>query len=358
MDPAQALIARGLAFGIITPEQAERLSALAAAPEGAAVPSVDLPPPDEERLRFVTGFADIFVTMGLFLCLGAASYLSGLPFGPPGAYAVTAVLAWLLAEFFSRRRRMALPSIVLLAIFVYSAFVGVAASLGDWQPSIFGYLFGRTYGGVDLIVVAAAAAVTLALAALHYWRFRVPITIAAGMAALIATLVALALSFLPEAGGMTLHLLLVIAGLATFALAMHFDLSDPERVTRRADIAFWMHLLAAPLIVHPVMNSIVKNGPIPPGAAAAVLAVVLLLSIVALVTDRRAILVSGLLYAGIAVGSIVQNIGFDTVTVPLTLLALGAFVLLLSAGWQPLRRLVLRPLPRAIRQRLPHPVGL
>src|SRR5438874_3733945 len=32
--------------------------------------------------------------------------------------------------------------------------------------------------------------------------------------------------------------------------AMAFDASDRERATRRADCAFWLHLLAAPLIVH------------------------------------------------------------------------------------------------------------
>ena len=46
--------------------------------------------------------------------------------------------------------------------------------------------------------------------------------------------------------------LLLLCGLAVFALAMRFDLSDPKRQTRRTDIAFWLHMLAAPLIVHPL----------------------------------------------------------------------------------------------------------
>ncbi len=43
-------------------------------------------------------------------------------------------------------------------------------------------------------------------------------------------------------------------GLAVFAAAMAFDISDRERVTRRADCAFWLHLLAAPLIVHSLVS--------------------------------------------------------------------------------------------------------
>ena len=359
-DPVHALIARGLEGGIITPDQATRLRALAGAEpsSGTGEPGADLPE-DEERLRFITGFADIFVTLGLFLFLGAASYLGNLYLGRPAGFAAIAALAWVLAEFFSRRRRMALPSIVLLAVFAYCGFGAVSTALGDWEPSILGPLVGRTNGHIDPLVVASAAAATLMLAALHYWRFRVPITVAAGMGALFGTLVALALAALPDAGQATLNALLVLAGLASFVLAMRFDLSDPERVTRRADIAFWLHLLAAPLIVHPVLSTLVSatGTTVTPSTAAAVLAVVLFLSLVALVTDRRAILVSGLVYAGIAVGSLMREIGVTSVSWPLTVLLLGAFVLLLSAGWQPLRRLAVRLLPVGMRRRLPHPVA-
>src|SRR5437588_323954 len=44
------------------------------------------------------------------------------------------------------------------------------------------------------------------------------------------------------------------AGLITFALALAWDMSDPMRRTRRSDVAFWLHLLAAPAIVHPAFG--------------------------------------------------------------------------------------------------------
>ena len=76
--------------------------------------------PDEERLRLITGFNDIFVTIGIALFLGALYYLLG--YGLQGSLGV-AVASWGLAEVFTKRKRMALPSIVLLVTFVLSSAV-------------------------------------------------------------------------------------------------------------------------------------------------------------------------------------------------------------------------------------------
>ena len=67
------------------------------------------------------------------------------------------------------------------------------------------------------------------------------------------------------------------------------------------------------------------------------MAVFLALSFVAVLIDRRALLVSGLAYAGVAFWTLISQVGLSDMTTPLTLLVLGAFVLLLSAGWRPLR---------------------
>jgi hypothetical protein len=44
--------------------------------------------------------------------------------------------------------------------------------------------------------------------------------------------------------------------LVVFGIALRWDASDRERRTRRADVAFWLHLLAAPLLVHPVFTTL------------------------------------------------------------------------------------------------------
>jgi predicted permease len=138
---------------------------------------------------------------------------------------------------------------------------------------------------------------------------------------------------------------------------MRFDLSDPARVTRRTDIAFWLHLLAAPLIVHPLISQFTAHDALPQvWAAVAVLALFVPLGIVAVVIDRRAMLVSGLAYAGYALSSLISTIGLADRTLPATLLALGAFVLLLSAGWRSVRTALLRLLPAHLAHRLPHPI--
>lgn len=338
-----ALLTRAVARGLITDEQSIALAGLSAEEDRANRRDAVH---DSEQLRFITGFADIFVTIGLFLFLGTIAYFGGV--GSIGSGIVVAVLAWALAEFFTRRRRMALPSIVLLAIFAASGFAATAVAFGatTLAPS------------ERPLPLAAASLATVLLTALHYRRFAVPVTIAAGAAALIGACLALAFSVAPDGARAYRDALLFVSGIATFALAMRFDLADPLRQTRRTDIAFWLHLLAAPLIVHPVLARLATgSGGVSSGSAGLVLGVVLILALIAVVTDRRAILVSGLTYAGIAFGKLVRDVGLQNVALPLTLLALGAFILLLSAGWQPLRRAILSTLPPRVAARLPHPIG-
>jgi hypothetical protein len=75
--------------------------------------------------------------------------------------------------------------------------------------------------------------------------------------------------------------------------------------------------------------------------------------LVAVLIDRRAMLVSGLSYAGVAFWALIRQAGFSDMTTPLTILTLGAFVLLLSAGWRPLRAGILTTMPSAFARHLP-----
>src|SRR2546425_352698 len=132
------ILAKGVERGIITAEQAERLRALENAGEPPELPVS----PDDEQLRFISGFSDVFVTV--------------------------------------------------------------------------------------------------LLVALHYWRFRVPITIAAGCAALTGTVFSLFYGLVPNLPPVAYNAVIFVCGLAVFAFAMQFDMADPERRTRRTDIAFWL----------------------------------------------------------------------------------------------------------------------
>ncbi|MBS7554908.1 hypothetical protein KHC23_14755 [Ancylobacter dichloromethanicus] len=336
--------------GVITPDQAERLRALEA--ELAPGTEAALPQPDDdERLRFITGFGDIFVTIGLALFLGALGYFSEA-LGAAGMWAAVGAASWLLAEFFTRVQRMALPSIVLLVVFCASVFMASSSGLGSTVPLIPSLL---SLSEAPLTLALAGLA-TLAAAMVHYWRFRVPITIAAAAAALVAIVVGLVAAAVPGGIEAAINPVLLVCGLCVFVLAMRFDMSDPQRLTRRTDIAFWLHLLAAPLIVHPLIRGFVwPDGAPGGGSALPMLAVFAGLGVVAVLIDRRALLVSGLAYAGIAFASLMKVSGFAGSTTPLTIFVLGAFILLLSALWHPLRRAVLAVLPARFARRLPHP---
>src|SRR5262245_54392535 len=69
---------------------------------------------DEEHVRLVTGFNDVFVFIACTLLLSALAWIGGSTLGA----AFVAAASWWLAEYFTRKRRMALPSIGLLLSFV------------------------------------------------------------------------------------------------------------------------------------------------------------------------------------------------------------------------------------------------
>ena len=339
-DVSRAEIDAAVAAGVIEREAADRLLAFVGESRtktGAA---------DEETLRLITSFNDIFVTIGLGLFLGALSYLTnGL--GPVLNPLITAVAAWALAEIFTRQKRMALPSIVLLVVFAFSVLFSAFAALsgGSWPEQ-----FAETSSKVPLIVAGLIAA---GAAALHWFRFHVPITIAAGCAALAITLSALAELAFPGLLTTRPSIVLIPLGLAIFTLAMRFDMSDTARQTRRADIAFWLHLLAAPLIVHSAVSEIHGGAELDVSQAIVVIALFLVLSIVALIVDRRALLVSSLAYLAYAMAALIANVGWQSSTAAVAILGVGIVVLALSVLWKPLRAVVLKPLPEALRLRVP-----
>ncbi|HPU15527.1 MAG TPA: hypothetical protein PK808_05550 [Polymorphobacter sp.] len=303
--------------------------------------------PDEEQFRLLTGFNDIFVTIAVGLLLTAVAMLAGAMSPVAGAAGVAAV-SWGLAEYFTRIKRMALPSIALLLSFVGGVFATcVLVATGGAALAV----------GPDRALppgVIVAAIVTVGAAWLHWQRFMVPITVAAGAAALTILAVA-SVTILTQGAAGAVLLTTALCGIAVFALAMWFDTRDRARVTRRTDVAFWLHLLAAPLIVHPVfqLTGLTGGGTPTSGAALTVILVYLALTALALAIDRRALLVSALAYVIYAIQALVSSGGTPGEGVGLTTLVLGLFLVLLSAAWRPIRRRVLELLPHGLTTKLP-----
>jgi len=191
---------------------------------------------------------------------------------------------------------------------------------------------------------------------LHWKRFRVPITVAAGAAAVAAIAVGLlvaALGRVDEIQNIILGFVLLL-GIGVFLFAMRWDSSDPARVTRRSDVAFWLHLLAAPMIVHPVFTLLgLNDGTATISEGLIVIALYIVLGITALAIDRRALLVSALAYVLYALSELFKQVGAVELNIALTALVIGSALLLLSAFWHQSRSLVVRQLPEALRAKLP-----
>ena len=345
----------------------------------------EMPRGDEESFRLVTSFNDIFVTIGVVILLMAVGAI-GAALGSPGEAkdllrgslgvllpsVLVAGTAWFLAEIFTRRRRMALPSIVLLLAFVGAIFAASMSLLALPLGAIAGVdqlndralenkglddAFGAT---LLVVLMLGAGALTVFATRLHWRRFMVPITIAAGGAALVGSVigaVAMADQVLHDGrSSLAILPLVLMAGLAVFAVAMRWDISDRARTTRRSDVAFWLHLLAAPLIAHPLFSSLgVMNGGGSVGIAGAlgVIAIYILFGLVALAIDRRALLVSALAYVLAALTFLFDRFGAVELNFALTALVIGSALLTLSAFWSPIRGRVVQRLPGGWQARLP-----
>ncbi|MEO8617818.1 MAG: hypothetical protein ABI412_00475 [Sphingomicrobium sp.] len=322
-----------------------------------------LPSVDEEHFRLVTGFNDIFVTIAAAILLFAIGWIGqsigtsmGLALQGEGPTALTpagiAAVSWGLAMFFTAKRRMALPSILLLLTFVGGVFLtslfGLVKIVGEASFDNNTALAG--------IVAAASGAIAAGAAWVHWRTFKVPITIAAGAAAVAAIAVGLLVAAIGRVDNIRDIILgfVLVLGIGVFLFAMRWDASDPARTTRRSDVAFWLHLLAAPMIVHPVFTLLgLNNGEATIGEGVVVVLLYAALGITALAIDRRALLVSSLAYVLWALQSLFREFGAVELNIALTALVIGSSLLLLSAFWHQARAAVVRPLPDGLRSKLP-----
>jgi hypothetical protein len=307
---------------------------------------------EDERFRFMRGFNDFFFAIGIVLLGAALVFFTG--FDPVYCLAA-AVFIWALSELLVRRMRLVLPGILLSVLFVFFTYQAIPANqliYGSQPP----YLKGLDLWPVLLGMNATALSVTIkaliaaAIAGLYYWRFRLPFTILLIAASLVLAVLAASLYLMNVRSDAVESAVFLGCGLSVFAAAMAFDVSDRERVTRRADCAFWLHLLAAPLIVHSLVSFVAPNITVLTDRTAWVLALIILgIALIAILIDRRALLVAALIYAGSLIfyamtGTNVGQMRNDpaqSVMFFTTLFILGASVIVLGIGWHRLRRLLL-----------------
>ncbi|WP_417688603.1 hypothetical protein [Roseibium sp.] len=336
-----------VARGILSREQADHLADFWVRQERIEDQQAPVTRVDAEEVRFARGFHDIFIAIGIVILL------VGMMFGLRDTFdtwivaGFGAAVVWVLSEIFAKRMRLALPSFLLSLAFAPFFFVTCVGFFVDGDASIVagGLTETDAWARGDALIFALPTVIAMAGAALHYVRFKVPV----GMTGIVACGLLLAAflieSAVPNLVSDNIVWFTLLAGLVSFGLAMMFDSRDPQRVTLNSDKAFWLHLMAAPLIVHSVLTLTTGDADFQSTSyAVVVIALFLFLAFAAMLVDRRALLVSGLGYFGFAIASLMMKAEVsEEVTFAMTLVLLGCFILLLGSAWRRVRRLVVRP---------------
>ncbi len=326
-------LSHGIEKGIFTEASVQDFRALMATMKNTS--SVD-----EENFRLIGGFNDIFIVIACSLLLFSLRWVVDL-FSEPLALILFTAVAWGLAEHFVNKRRMALPAIALLLYFVGGVFT--------FTLSVSMSLFGQH----EALAPVLAAGLTAVAAYIHWRRFQVPITVAAACVAILGFAISILLSIFPDAAASMLAIMFVGGGLV-FVFAMVWDSSDLARTTRRSDVAFWLHLLSAPLIIHPVFSSLgILEGADSLLNMLVVIALYLLMTTLSLAVDRRAFMVSSLIYVLYAVSNLIESFGGVGYSFAVTGVIMGGALLLLSAYWHSVRQRVLSILPETLQAQLP-----
>jgi hypothetical protein len=296
------------------------------------------PSVDEENFRLIGGFNDIFIVIACSLLLFSSLWvLNSIIDSDSLGLLVFSALSWLLSEYFVLKRKMALPAIGLLLSLIGGVFA-LSTSFFT-HPSEIAFIL--------------AAAISAIVAYLHWLRFKVPITIAAGSAAIVGLLILIVITIFPNTKDWW-EAILFLCGSMTFVFAMYWDASDTSRTTNRSDVAFWLHLLSAPLIIHPVFSALgVLVGNENLSNMIIVVALYLLMTSISIVIDRRAFMVSSLAYVLYALSILIKTYGGVGYSFALTGVFMGGALLLLSAYWHRVRVNLVNQLPAQIKAYIP-----
>lgn len=298
----------------------------------------------EEPFEMFKGFNEIFIVVGLtILYIGWTLVvgISSFDFSGSGSYAATIGVVQiiplvLLTMYFTQKRRMIAPSILLSILMGLSAILmglGVATEISS----------------VASVVWSITTAVTTIILALYWFAFRIPFSIMLTGLSLYAFAISFALQGDTQLNSIkqifdltsqsNISLITLFLGISAFAVALWFDMSDPHRVTRRSANGFWLNVLAAPAII----NSVALTLYVQETALSTILLCLFLalMAMVAVIIDRRSFLLSGIGYMIALVFGINQTGG----GIGLLIFLIGAMLVLLGANWERLRAGLMNTLP-------------
>ncbi|WP_371224827.1 hypothetical protein [Roseovarius sp. 2305UL8-3] len=327
------------AAGILDEAQAARLGALAHQRAGRLAKGL----PEDEPFELFKGFAEIFVSLGLVLLIGSAvAFATAIG----GIFAITlglAALCWFAGTYFTLKRRMTLPSIVLVS--GYS--MGIGGFVG-WALDV----AGMDDSGFAIVVFGLICIVAMLF---HFRTFRVPFSMfIAGVYGLFVVF-----GFTAEVSlddmftndweslfdlrqGNSFAIATLVFGMLALVAGLWFDMQDPHRVGRMARSAFWLHVLAAPALVNTIMMTAYNTQ----GGIGTLLTIIglTLVTMFALIIDRRSFLTAGLGYLAAIIFSFLQQ-GDGDLSIPTLMLVLGGIVTYLGTFWTSLRVKLMHALP-------------
>ncbi len=295
--------------GIISPQQVDAL--LAFIKEESETNNSS----GEEQLRFVRGFGDVFITLGVIL-VAMSFNMTGIT----GYYYLLPIVVFIVsAEWLVRVRRLALPGIALLICIIY--FVNQFFSITGQEKSL-----------INLSIIGATSFG-------FYLRYKMPFSLLPTAASIIAMLV-----YATGTDIMQHPFILSIYGALLFTTAMWFDARDTQRQSYLSDSAFWLHLLAAPLIAHGIMVTLLlaEHGSLLANISDFIIVgFFFAFFLIALFIDRRALLISSTAYAIYAITQIAKGQFVDVQSlIAFIFMAFGIFVVLFGTYWYKARTLI------------------
>ena len=296
----------------------------------------------DEPFELFRGFNEVFIVIGLVILYSGWMGITGL--SAIGWDQTTLSLAiygsisifiiYLLAQYFTLKRRMVAPSIMLVVLMGLSG-IQVGASLSN------------AFNLENAMLIAFTTGFATILLAGFYAIFRIPITVFFIALGVFVGVGALFVQGGAETPGFDdvfkltndgpFAYITIILGLVGLAIALRFDMSDPHRVTRRASAGFWLHVIAAPAIVNTIALTLFESG----GMLGQLLLLAFLaaMAVFAMIIDRRSFLVAGIGYiVAIAIAILDGNAA-------IVILILGIGLVFLGAKWEGLRARIMNALP-------------
>lgn len=344
MDNRQDLLDEALSRGILTNEQRKQLAEL----QGEDAND------NEERLKPVGTLNEIFVTFGVMLLSNAIGGLIGVivaSFVNKGDLdellltgALAAAATWCIGLWFHDRKRFRLPIIYCV--------ISAAISLST-------VVFIGLNGGVDtdffrddtpLESTLAALVIGIAVLGAGAARYRIPFLMLP-----IALLFTIAVTYAAKhdgGDGISWRLLLGGCGLVILAVAIFFDLKDPKRVTRWSDFAFWSYVVGSPLFVHSLFLSVLLRDKMELWLGNTLLwmamaALTIVVTFAGLLLNRRALILSTLVYVSIVIFRIMSGLllAAPATLLLVTTLIIGVYITALGSRWTRVRASFMKGLP-------------